>query len=574
MSRTHLAALVLTWSLVACVASPSGPQPMSPAERAALEGPDAPVAMPLRLLVPADGTVVPWSFPSLQLRWTDDWQGNAYRVRVLDARGGLLAEVFTGEHVARLSDDQWSRLRRAAGEGGGFRVEVVGAFVMPGGKVLRGPTRVTTDARFSGPSEHPTGTLLYGQRVRPVGAHVGPVSPHVRDVVARQVTMEGVSSYVLADLPGIRQMREALHAREGALPGLADSSDQRKAEPGAPEKPAPTPATTLPPNPLNADRDRLPDGHARLSADAWGSVDLSAFTRQPGVPTWSLLAGDVPDNCLGCHVVSADRRLAAVVTADPAALPSDWTTTQGSTYLVDLPRSRVVRALPGGTGLRFHPSDPDLVVYAATGNSTNMLDRASVLHADVHVLNLATGDDRPLPGASDPARCEFMPAWSPDGRTIAFSRTRPGEPCEGSTGWFEVATVPYPGVEGTVARPLEGASQPDASNLQPAWSPDGRWIVVYRTASGWFSRGTADLWVLPAAGGEARRLSVSTDALESVHQFSPDGRWLAFLSNRDRVDRPRGFVARFFDDGTTAPPVPLPGREAEAAHLDTLDWAR
>jgi hypothetical protein len=80
--------------------------------------------------------------------------------------------------------------------------------------------------------------------------------------------------------------------------------------------------------------------------------------------------------------------------------------------------------------------------------------------------------------------------------------------------------------------------------------------------------------VLPATGGSARKLSVSTDALESQHQFSPDGRWLAFLSNRDRVDRPRGYVARFFEDGTTAAPVPLPGPEAEQAHLDTLDWTR
>lgn len=40
-----------------------------------------------------------------------------------------------------------------------------------------------------------------------------------------------------------------------------------------------------------------------------------------------------------------------------------------------------------------------------------------------------------------------------------------------------------------------------------------------------------DLWIVDKAGGDARRLT-STPAVEADAQFSPDGRWLAFTSNR------------------------------------------
>src|SRR6185503_9506461 len=45
----------------------------------------------------------------------------------------------------------------------------------------------------------------------------------------------------------------------------------------------------------------------------------------------------------------------------------------------------------------------------------------------------------------------------------------------------------------------------------------------------------ADLWAVPREGGEARRLT-STPAIESNPHFSPDGRWIAFTSNRAGVN--------------------------------------
>ncbi len=79
---------------------------------------------------------------------------------------------------------------------------------------------------------------------------------------------------------------------------------------------------------------------------------------------------------------------------------------------------------------------------------------------------------------------------------------------------------------GATPRQLTTDPSPD---YNPAFSPDGRWVVFTSDR-----HGTADLFALDLNDpGEPVRLS-SSNAMEDAAAFSPDGRSLAFVSTESR----------------------------------------
>jgi TolB protein len=110
------------------------------------------------------------------------------------------------------------------------------------------------------------------------------------------------------------------------------------------------------------------------------------------------------------------------------------------------------------------------------------------------------------------------PAWSPDGREIAFASLQ-----DGSTGVFAVDAGGGPGIRLVVNRPGYDAN--------PAWSPDGRQITF---TSDWRAYDFVfDLYVVNADGTDIRSVvegpffDPSTDYWQSA--WSPDGRKLAVV---------------------------------------------
>ena len=105
------------------------------------------------------------------------------------------------------------------------------------------------------------------------------------------------------------------------------------------------------------------------------------------------------------------------------------------------------------------------------------------------------------------------PAWSPDGRFLAFASNRDDSET------FEIYSVPAAG--GRVRQLTPGDDGADESG--PDWSPDGRSIVYSSTLTG-----TGDLYVMAADGSGARYLAGEEDIIEVLPKWTGDGRRIVF----------------------------------------------
>jgi Tol biopolymer transport system component len=123
---------------------------------------------------------------------------------------------------------------------------------------------------------------------------------------------------------------------------------------------------------------------------------------------------------------------------------------------------------------------------------------------------------------------------SPDGRSIVFAGQKPQEGEETMHIW----TLP---VEGGASRQLTDAPVRD---WYPCWSPDGRNIAFVRATppENWTAIGKANIFVVPAEGGEPRQITSESDRVfAGPVMWSPDGSCLAYFS-RDRDDDDVGTI--------------------------------
>jgi len=181
-----------------------------------------------------------------------------------------------------------------------------------------------------------------------------------------------------------------------------------------------------------------------------------------------------------------------------------------------------------------------------------------------------------LPGADDKRFVQSNPTWSPDGKHIVFARSEAYHPkgthqrtsvlldpkqCEEflrgeKTFQFDLYRIPFNGGRGGKAEPLAGASNNGSSNYFPKYSPDGKWIVFCRAKSFMLLQPDSQLYIIPAEGGEARRLRCNTPRMNSWHSWSPNSRWLVF-SAKPRSPYTQLLLTHIDPQGRSTPPVEL-----------------
>ncbi len=158
-----------------------------------------------------------------------------------------------------------------------------------------------------------------------------------------------------------------------------------------------------------------------------------------------------------------------------------------------------VAGIGNWSGTRVSPDGKSLAVALDPGNQ------------DVWLLSLGREMRSRLTFDTTP---EGNPAWSADGKRVAFNRLR------NAANQIAVKAADGSGAEEVLLQVAEGLQLSD-------WSRDGRYITFNRTSPGQ----RTDLWVLPTFGEKKPFPLVATTFGEADGMFSPDGKWIIYDSN-------------------------------------------
>jgi dipeptidyl aminopeptidase/acylaminoacyl peptidase len=169
----------------------------------------------------------------------------------------------------------------------------------------------------------------------------------------------------------------------------------------------------------------------------------------------------------------------------------------------------------------------ELYVVSEDGKVVNLLAATEIYRGKDVIAN--TAPDRGDAVSSD--RFDPHPAWSPDGTRISYT--------ERSREFFsgKLKVLPFDRKTGIAAGPALdiyiAKNDPGGAWAvnTAAWSPDSSTLALVLQETHWDK-----IWLVPSTGGKPKELTFGAGEDEEP-VYSPDGKWIAFESNRDLAEQ-------------------------------------
>jgi Tol biopolymer transport system component len=170
-------------------------------------------------------------------------------------------------------------------------------------------------------------------------------------------------------------------------------------------------------------------------------------------------------------------------------------------------------------------SEP-ILAYASTQQGDDPPgDEPAACEEDFDIwLTTATGSDF-FQATNNPAT-DWQPGWSPNGRFIVFSSDRDGD--------FELYRLRF-GPFGTRVRQL---TDNEANDVEPNWSPDGKSIVYASDQDGDYEIYVINLPTRQEPDPEGTQLTTNSGIQDNHPNWAPDMEQITFHRNQDLLPLP------------------------------------
>jgi Tol biopolymer transport system component/DNA-binding winged helix-turn-helix (wHTH) protein len=191
-----------------------------------------------------------------------------------------------------------------------------------------------------------------------------------------------------------------------------------------------------------------------------------------------------------------------------------WLRRQATTEAPGAPLASMAAPLTTYQGWEGYPTlspDGSQVAFSSDGSSKDNID--------IYLKLVGPGEPHRL--TTDPSS-DLSPAWSPDGRRIAFLRLLSPE------GRSAIYVMPALGGDERRLGEIDLTSFRSSPGALLAWTPDGRWLAAAGRVA---ADAPSEVWLFSPDTGERRRLTTagSRQIGDFGVSFSPDGRFLALL---------------------------------------------